>query len=271
MSVQPKAWMTNILFQKWMLHFIHSVPELYGISPTSRHLLILDGHKSHVSLDVIRIAKAKGLDLLTFPSHTSHAMQPLDVTCFKPFKQSFRAYRDKWTLDHPGQMPIKDDLAQWVSFALKRALSKENITKGFQVTGIFLLNATAMNSKMGPSEVYQRRQKSSQAETEDNPSGVQELFQLQEWEIEEIFNEIPEDVPNCRQYYVDVDGVDQEDCAGTTVEDISYEVEHPAASMEGNTESTHRHEVIGITDMERADVIGQQRPHGTSANFCDFL
>ncbi len=33
-----------------------------------------------------------GLDFITLPSHTSHALQPLDVTCFKPFKTTFKTY-----------------------------------------------------------------------------------------------------------------------------------------------------------------------------------
>jgi len=27
-----------------------------------------------------------GFDIVTLPSHTYHALQPLDVSCFKPFK-----------------------------------------------------------------------------------------------------------------------------------------------------------------------------------------
>ncbi len=31
-----------------------------------------------------------GLDMITLPSHTSHALQPLDVSCFNPFKTTFK-------------------------------------------------------------------------------------------------------------------------------------------------------------------------------------
>jgi len=109
-------------------------------------------------MGVIKLALSKGLDLLTIPSHTSHvhALEPLDVTCFKPFKLSFRAYQNKWTNNHQGKMPIKEDLAQWGSNSFRRALSTKNITKGFEVIGIFLFNANAMKGKMGPHHVYKR-------------------------------------------------------------------------------------------------------------------
>jgi hypothetical protein len=32
--------------------------------------------------------------MITLPSHTSHALQPLDVSCFKPFKTTFKKERD---------------------------------------------------------------------------------------------------------------------------------------------------------------------------------
>jgi hypothetical protein len=35
-----------------------------------------------------------GLNMITLPSHTSHAFQPLDISYFKPFKTTFRKEKD---------------------------------------------------------------------------------------------------------------------------------------------------------------------------------
>ena len=86
MVMQKKAWMMGTLFNEWINHFLHHVGKMYGISNENRHLLIMDGHNSHVTLDVAHTAQKIGLHLLTIPSHTSHATQPLDVSFFKPFK-----------------------------------------------------------------------------------------------------------------------------------------------------------------------------------------
>jgi len=40
----------------------------------------------------------------------SHALQPLDVACFKPFKIAFKAYRDVWTLTNKVKWVEKEDL-----------------------------------------------------------------------------------------------------------------------------------------------------------------
>jgi hypothetical protein len=74
-------------------------------------LLMLDGHNSHISLDVVHEAKSARLDLLTLPSHISHTLQPLDVCVFKPFKQYFRECRDFWTSRHMDQPASKVTLA----------------------------------------------------------------------------------------------------------------------------------------------------------------
>jgi hypothetical protein len=65
-----------------------------GISLTYRHLFILDGHGSHVTLEAIQQSKKFGFDMIILPSHTSHALQPLDVACIKPFKIIFRKERN---------------------------------------------------------------------------------------------------------------------------------------------------------------------------------
>ena len=154
MAMQPRAWMTTYLFSAWLSHFIESVQRHGGISQERRHLLILDGHNSHVTLDVVREARAAGLDILTLPAHTSHAMQPLDVSILKPFKLHFRAYRDYWTSRNMSQPANKTTLAQWVSLGLRKALTSSNIVSGFRGTGIWPINPAAMNRHLTPSEIF---------------------------------------------------------------------------------------------------------------------
>ena len=146
--------MTPSFFSAWILHFIELVYHLGGILPEHRHLLILDGHNSHVTLEVVQEVKSAKLDLLTLPSHTSHALQPMDVAVFKPFKQHFHEYRDFWTSWNLDQPAIKTTLVHWVSLALRKALTNTNIRRGFRATGIFPLNRHVVDSHMLPSESY---------------------------------------------------------------------------------------------------------------------
>jgi hypothetical protein len=83
MAMQKKAWMTSFLSKEFLTSFKNYV--LSGVSLTNQHLLVLDGHGSHVILEAIKHAQEFGLDMSTLPSHISHDVQPLDVSCFKQF------------------------------------------------------------------------------------------------------------------------------------------------------------------------------------------
>jgi hypothetical protein len=148
MAMQPNAWMTKWLFESWISHFIRCLKRGPGIDQKNRHLLILDGHNSHVTLEVVSVAMTSGLDIVSLPSHTSHALQPLDVSCFKPFKTAFRQIRDSSTLLNKGRNVEKQDLCEWTAKALKKSLSSTNIRSGFKKTGIWPFNPKAATKQM---------------------------------------------------------------------------------------------------------------------------
>ena len=155
-GMQKKGWIDSYLFSKWMDHFLSKLRERGLMSTSDRHLLVLDGHKAHLTLEVVSKAKKHGVDMLPLPSHTSHGLQPLDVSCFKPFKVAFRAYKNLWTMKHHGVRVTKEILANWVFLALKKALTAKNIQGGFRGAGIWPLNLEAMKLKMGHSEGFKR-------------------------------------------------------------------------------------------------------------------
>jgi hypothetical protein len=109
MAMQPLAWMIGYLFDAWISHFISTLNRMGRISPSKRHLLILDGHSSHVTLQVVCKAARCGLDIVMLPSHTSYHLQSLDIVVFSLFKCAFRRLRDEWTLRHKCCLATKED------------------------------------------------------------------------------------------------------------------------------------------------------------------
>ncbi len=79
MVMLNKAWTTTFFFKEFQSFFKNLISS--GILQSNIHLLILDGHGSHVTLKAIGQAQTFGLGMITLPSHTSHAFQPLDVNC----------------------------------------------------------------------------------------------------------------------------------------------------------------------------------------------
>ena len=140
MVIQPRTWMTRWLFNSWISHFIECLKKDPSIDMNNRHVLILDGHNSHVTLEVVKLSMESGFDIVSLPSHTSHALQPLDVSCFKPFKIAFRKIRDMWSLRSKTKPVDKQILCEWTSQALKAALRSKNIISGFKATSIWPLD-----------------------------------------------------------------------------------------------------------------------------------
>jgi hypothetical protein len=56
------------------------------MSNDNKHLIILDGHASHINNESIKYGRENGLDILTPPSHCSLELQPLDIVVLHPFK-----------------------------------------------------------------------------------------------------------------------------------------------------------------------------------------
>jgi len=73
MVAHPHAWMTKYLFLNWIYHFAASIPG--GVSLENIHLLVLEGHGSHI-VQTIEEDKSLGIDLLTLPTHTTHIVTP---------------------------------------------------------------------------------------------------------------------------------------------------------------------------------------------------
>jgi len=96
------------------------------------------------------------LDPLTLPSHTSHEIQPLDVSYFKPFKLAFSLLRDVWTLKNKSKGATKEVLASWVSKALQKGLLESNIRSGLYTTSIFMFNPHVMDGKMDANKYYKQ-------------------------------------------------------------------------------------------------------------------
>lgn len=67
----------------WKKLFLSAVQHLF---PEPGVVLFVDGHHSHMSIE---LAREKGVNLVCFPPHMTHILQPLDVSVYHPLKQSW--------------------------------------------------------------------------------------------------------------------------------------------------------------------------------------
>jgi hypothetical protein len=151
--VHESGWMTADNFLLSLIHFQSHV----GSTKQRPVLLLMDNHASHVDFRVIEYAKENGIVLLTFPPHCSHALQPCDVSVFGPFKRALRSSHNDWIQMNPGKRISIKEVAGLCKGPFLSKLTAENIIPGFQSTGIWPFNRTAIpTSKFAPSIVTDR-------------------------------------------------------------------------------------------------------------------
>jgi hypothetical protein len=98
-------------------------------------LLILDGHGSHNGPEFDRFCTENSIIPLYMPPHSSHLLQPLDVSCFSPLKQAYRKEVEKKMglgINHID----KDEFLTIYSRVRTEALNEKNIQSGFRATGL---------------------------------------------------------------------------------------------------------------------------------------
>lgn len=130
------GWINEDLFLLWLGHFKEHVKP----SENEPVLLILDNHASHISLAIYEYCKTYHIHMLSLPPHTSHRMQPLDVSFFGPFKAAYKRECDFFMKSHLAERITPYDVASLVKKAFSDVATMSKGEAGFKATGIFPLN-----------------------------------------------------------------------------------------------------------------------------------
>lgn len=131
------GWMTNDNFLIYLEHF----KKYAKPSNDNPILLILDNHASHVSLAAISFCRNNHITMLGFPPHTTHRLQPLDVSFFGPLKTFYSQSCDNYMINNPGCVISEATIGKLFSEAYVRAATLGNAINGFKACGIEPFNA----------------------------------------------------------------------------------------------------------------------------------
>jgi len=142
-AVSDSGWINEELWLDFLKHFAKHTRS----SPDNRVLLVIDNHKSHVTLDAVTFARENGIDILTLHPHTTHKMQPLDVAVYSSFKSFYNRGLSDWCSQNPGKTFSIYDVGEVVGRAYSLSLTPSNITSGFKKTGIFPFNRDAFSDE----------------------------------------------------------------------------------------------------------------------------
>jgi hypothetical protein len=143
-AVSENGWTTNERGLDWIKHFDkHTKSRSTGVC----RLLILDGHESHHSTDFEVFCKENNIITLCMPPHSSHILQPLDVSCFGPLKQAYSRQIEDMMRSHITHI-TKDDFFPAFCTAFYAAMTEKNIRAGFRGARLAPFNPESVLSKL---------------------------------------------------------------------------------------------------------------------------
>lgn len=109
-------------------------------------MLLLDGHKSRVSLQAADYGRKNNVEILLFPAHTTHLLQPLDVAVFKGFKERYRTAIKQFYEEERGTIS-RYHLGRLTKESFE-GISKESVVNGFRTCGLLPFSEEAVLSKI---------------------------------------------------------------------------------------------------------------------------
>jgi len=110
------------------------------------------------------------------PAHTSHILQPLDVSCFSPLKRAYSSQMENKLRLGIHHITKEEFLPAFLTAHIQ-VFTIENITAGFRATGLVPFNPEEVLSNLGPIHHATPSPRSSQASY--NPKTPRTLSEVQ--------------------------------------------------------------------------------------------
>ena len=95
-GVSESGWMDSDNFLSWFKKLF--LPAVSHLTKEALVLLFLDGHYSHISIELIKLARSNNVEILCLPPNTTHLLQPLDVGVFAPLKSAWRGILKRYQI-----------------------------------------------------------------------------------------------------------------------------------------------------------------------------
>ena len=144
-STSNSGWTSDSHGYEWLTTVFEPLtrPE----DPTTRRLLTMDGHSSHITANVIAFCMQNAIDLMILPPHCSHILQPLDVGVFAPLKRALASETDAALQLDSGRI----SRVEWVEMYIRartKALTASNILAGWRGAGLEPLSPLSVLAKL---------------------------------------------------------------------------------------------------------------------------
>lgn len=134
-----RGWMNTEKFLWYIKHKFH--PFLVKNAIQLPVVFFVDGHSSHVAIEVADQCQELGIILVALYPNTTRITQPADVAIFKPLKNQWKKCMDEWSSTHEGEIFTVIQFGPTLEKAVNEGIKKNSIINGFRVCGLYPFNA----------------------------------------------------------------------------------------------------------------------------------
>ena len=140
------GWMTSEAFFHFVMNVFNKWLDEHKVKKPV--ILFVDGHKTHITLQLSVNCEEVGIILYLLPPNTTHLLQPADVGPFKPLKHYWRKEVRQQQQNYPDNDLKRRNVAPLLKNTLAQ-ITRASIINGFKRTGLCPLNVEAVDfSKM---------------------------------------------------------------------------------------------------------------------------
>ena len=133
-NVSESGWMERPHFLEWFKKLF--LPATSSILETGPVILFMDGHASHINLELIRLARDCGVVLFCLPSHTTHALQPLDVGVYGPLKSRWGKILKEYKMETCAAVVDKTEFSGLLKKLWEESFEAKHLKAGFRKAGL---------------------------------------------------------------------------------------------------------------------------------------
>jgi hypothetical protein len=132
--MSENGWTDDFLCMQWFME--SSVPQATARNESGAPiLLIYNGHGSHMTDEMRKLAEKHNIELFCLPPHMTHRTQPLDVGVFGPLQRRWQEHCDE-VLEATDEEICKADFIKEYMAARDLAFIPSTITKAWEKCGI---------------------------------------------------------------------------------------------------------------------------------------
>ncbi len=145
----PNGWTNDEIGFEWLKNVFDRHTKDRARNGREYRLLFLDGHSSHINMQFINYCDENKILLMAYPPHSTHRLQPLDVSLFNPLANYYSQNLDEWLRTSHGICGISKRHF-WSLFkpAYDLAFTKKNIESAWKKTGLYPLDEEVILSQV---------------------------------------------------------------------------------------------------------------------------